>query len=137
MRKLIFYGITFILFVCLLLWHFSVSITIREGEILQDGDEGEVYVFEDSNPAMDFKIVYEGPLETRELSVESGGHAIVLYNAERKELYLYSHPHQMTLAVDGKRIKDDKAPQVSVWNLMFSKNAFFKVGRHSLTLVKR
>ena len=137
MRKLIFYGITFFLFVLLIFWHFSVSMTLKEGEILQEGDEGQIYVFEDNNPVLDFKIIYEGPLETKELSVESGGHAIILYNAERKELYLYSHPEQMTLEVDGIPEKDPKVPRPSVWNLMFSKNAFFKLGRHSLTLSKR
>lgn len=137
MRKLIFYGLSTFLFLVLLLWHFSVSLTEKKGSILQDGATGQVFVFEDNNPLMNFKIVYEGPLETKELLVESGGHAIVLYNADRKELYLYSFPQQMTIQVDGLPEKDPNAPKPSIWNLMFSKNSFFKLGRHSLTLTKR
>ena len=137
MRKLIFYGITFILFVLLLLWHFSISLTEKTGALLQEGATGQVFVFEDNNPLLDFNIIYEGPLESKVLRVESGGHAIVLYNAERKELYLYSFPQQMTLEVDGLPEKNSNSPRPSVWNLMFSKNAFFKLGRHSLTLSKR
>lgn len=137
MRKFIFYGLSFFLFVLLLLWHFSVSITEKKGAILQEGASGQVFVFEDNNPLMDFNITYEGPLETKVLRVESGGHAIVLYNADRKELYLYSYPQQMTLPVDGLAEKDPNAAKPSIWNLMFSKNSFFKLGRHSLTLSKR
>ena len=137
MRKLIFYGITSLLFILLLLWHFSVSLTEKNGALLQEGASGQVFVFEDNNPVLNFKITYEGPLETREIKVESGGHAIVLFNAERKELYIYSYPESVTLPVDGLPEKDANSPRPSIWNLMFSKNAFFKLGRHSLTLSRQ
>jgi hypothetical protein len=142
LSKLIKKAVSVILLIALLLlaiwWTYSFSIERKQGSILPHGATGEVFVIEDNNPIFDFKIVYKGPTSTKELNIKSGDYAIVLFNEERRELYMYSSPQQITLRISNStEAKNFSLDNFGIWQLMFTNKPFFKYGNHELTLSVR
>ena len=119
-------------------WHFTFEIERKEGGILPHGADGQVFIIKDSNPVFNFKIIYRGPDFTKEIEIKSGDYAVILFNSEMKQLYVYSDPQQMTLRASGETSDEGftfKKP--GIWQLMFAEKTFFKQGGHSLSLIKR
>ena len=137
-KKLIGALLTVALVIVAIWWSYSFDIESKGGNVLPHGDEGQVIIIRDDNPIFDFKILYDGPDFSKELSVKSGDYALVLFNAERKDLFVYSEPEQMTLRASSKETNDNfSVDDFSIWQLMLSNKAFFKYGSHTLTLTTR
>lgn len=137
-KKLISGTITIALLVLVIWWTFSFKIESKSGNVLPHGSSGQVFIIKDNNPLLNFKITYNGPEFSREININNGDYAIVLFNQERRELYIYSDPQQMTLRVSANKTdKDFSFDNFGIWKLMFSNKAFFKHGDHQLTLSVR
>ncbi len=124
------------LIIFIIWWTYSFSIERKQGNILPHGATGEVFVIEDNNPLFDFKIVYKGPDSSNELNVKSGDYAIVLFNEERRELYIYSSPQQITLRVsNSQEATNFSLDNFGIWQLMFTNKPFFTYNRLSCAII--